>query len=927
MKNLKYILLPFAVITLFIIFYSVISLYPEVLWFESFGFDNIWWFVFRSKAIVFAFFAAVAYFWLVVNINIAKRVSSDYVERDVADDNPFSAFVNQFFIRVKDNFSLSPEINIKNKVNIIVNIGLICLSVFMGLSAKVWWQEIYEFIHGALFNLSDPVFNKDISFYIFSLPLIKSIQAWLLWLLFFSILIAGAVYFSKNILKAAFNRIPGLNRIKSHLFILLGLMLLVITVGKWLQWFDLLYSVEGIVFGAGYTDIHARLLAYRIITLLFFIESIILFIWAFRPGFKVPVYFLGGIIVVSIVLGGIYPGLVQSYIVEPNEMVKEQPYIENSIKYTRRAYNLDKIEEQPFSATNDLNYGDIKNNPAIIDNIRLWNQEPIKKTFSQLQEIRLYYEFQNIDVDRYMINNSLQQVMLSARELDSTKLTQKAQTWTNRHLVYTHGYGLCMSPVSKITKEGLPYFYVKDLPPVSSVGISISRPEIYFGEITSDYIIVNTKEQEFNYPKGDQNEYTKYAGKGGIVLDNFSKRFVYALKFSDLKFLISSLINSDSRLLYDRDIKTIVQKIAPFLFFDRDPYLTITAAGRLVWVIDGYTVSNNFPYSDKIQGQINYIRNAVKATVDAYDGKVSFYITDKKDPVIETYSRIYKGMFKKIDEMPHELKQHFRYPKEMFLVQAHMYKTYHMTNPRVFYNREDLWGIPKQKHGDTEEFMDAYYMVTKLPGETKDSFVLMLPFTPSNKNNMISWMVAKSDIDEYGKIKVYKFPKERTIYGPMQIESRIDQDTEISQKLTLWGQAGSRVIRGNIMVVPIKDSLLYMEPIYLQATQSKFPELKRVIVSYDDKVIMDDNLDDAIASVFGHEEKMKDQEEAGESLDPEEKSEDNVPSLLKSLLNEFKSFKNYAVKNDWAGFGKSLEGIDKLVEKLIQFEALKNNKK
>ena len=609
-----------------------------------------------------------------------------------------------------------------------------------------------------------------------------------------------------------------------------------------------------------------------------------------------------GLIIIQLFGNSIIPGIVQNYSVQPNEIVKEKPYIINNINFTRQAYGLNHITDEQFPVSNTLTLADIQSESLTMSNIRLWNREPLKQTFSQLQEIRLYYEFGNIDVDRYMINGRLQQVMLSPRELDISQLTSQAQTWTNQHLVYTHGYGVCMSPVNEVTREGLPKFYIKDLPPVSPHMI-ISRPEIYFGEKANNYVLVNTLQKEFDYPKGDKNVYTHYQGTGGVQITGFLRRLVYALKFSDMKILASSLITSKSRLLYDREITKIVKKITPFIALDNDPYLIVSGTGRLVWMLDGYTFSSNFPYSEPFNRKLNYLRNAVKITIDAYDGAVNYYIIDREDPIIRAYSQFYTSLFKPLSEMPADLLDHIRYPKDLFSVQSYMYQTYHMTEPQVFYNREDLWAIPSETYEQSEQVMQPYHMVSRLPGDSKESFLMMLPFTPTNKNNMIAWMSAKCDPDEYGEIKVYKFPKERTIYGPMQIESRIDQDTTISQKLTLWGQMGSRVIRGNLMVIPIKDSLVYVEPIYLQATQSKFPELKRVIFSYGDKVVMSSTLDDAIAGVFQGIE--NDQNEDLMSSQQSTKKQ-TTKQRLKQLYQSFKSNNTL----NWTQFGKLMNGLD-----------------
>ena len=526
------------------------------------------------------------------------------------------------------------------------------------------------------------------------------------------------------------------------------------------------------------------------------------------------------------------------------------PFIKHNIAYTQAAYQLNNINEIDVNYEKMLtSFNDDAFN-STLNNVRLWNPGPLKSTLKQLQEIRLYYEFKNIDIDRYMIDGAPQQVMLSVRELDINQISQQAQTWVNKHLIFTHGYGLCMVPVNQFNEEGLPELLIRDIPPVSKADITVSRPEIYFGESTNHYVIANTKQKEFDYPKDNENRYTHYNGSGGIKLNSIFKRIVYAIKLKDIKLLISQNIHSRSRLMYDRNVHQIPRKITPFITYDNDPYIVINKDGRLIWMLDGYTSSEKFPYSTPYARRINYIRNSVLATVDAYTGETHFYIKDNNDPIIKAHASMYPNLFKSIDDLSPDLRSHIRFPKGLFKITSKVFNTYHMNDPQVFYNKEDVWTFPTETYDtDTGITMEPYYMYVQNPKSGAFEYVMMMPLTPSNKNNLVSILTASCDPGNFGEMTVYKLPKQETVYGPLQIESRIDQNTEISKDLTLWGQVGSRVIRGNLMVIPYKNSILYVEPIYLQATQSKLPELKRVIVAFGDKVTMSPSIYEGIATL------------------------------------------------------------------------------
>ncbi len=918
MKTKKFRLFAGLAAAVFIILNIIKNLYPDLLWFRAFGYEQVWWFQLKYEYITFGIGFVIAFIWLRVNATIANRVTKKISSDTTFEFNTPFKFINALLEQLRKSISHEKvQPSFTDKVFSWIMLGVTAgLSILFGLAAKSWWLNVFMYKNQVPYGVSDPLFNNDMSFYLFSLPFFENIHGWLFSLLFVSLLFVGWVYFSKNILLVIFAKEKKYGSIKTHIISLLSLFFVLLAFGTWLDIANLVYSASGIVYGAGYTDVAVILPVKKLLMGLFLAQAVLLLFLIKQISMKLPYLTLALIVLVNIVGLRLLPNIIQSVIVSPNEFVKEETYIKNNIQLTREAYQLNNIAESEFPATVSLTKQDLSNNQTTIENIRLWNQEPLKSTFRQLQEIRLYYEFLNVDVDRYIIDGKMRQVMLSPRELDSSQLTEQAQTWINQHLIYTHGYGLCMTPVNRITEDGLPHLFIKDLPPKSTIDLQVTRPEIYFGENAKEYIILNTKQKEFDYPKGDNNAYTTYQGNGGIKLSSIIEQLLFSMKFSDFKIFFSSLITKDSKLLFDHDINKIPGKIAPFIVFDNDPYLVVTDEGRLVWMRDGYTISAHFPYSEPINSRVSYIRNSVKVTIDAYNGTTHFYIADETDPIIKTIEKIYPNLFKPFAAMPADLKQHIRYPRQMFNAQAKKYATYHMTDTQVFYNKEDLWEIPNETYDSDIKEMKPYYLVTKLPGDSTESFVLMIPFSPTNKDNMIGWMAVKCDPDSYGEFVVFKLPKERTIYGPMQIESRIDQDTEISQKLTLWGQVGSRVIRGNLMIIPVEESLLYVEPIYLQAVQSELPELKRVILSYGDDVVMKENLPKAINSVFNtsYSSTKKD------SVKDKVKNVIDNNQLLNSLFQAYEKLKEDAKSLNWSSFGDQLESIDQLIEGLKEKE-------
>ncbi|MDQ0287645.1 uncharacterized membrane protein (UPF0182 family) [Desulfofundulus luciae] len=777
------------------------------------------------------------------------------------------------------------------------------------------WMIVQQFLHSTPFNLKDPIFHRDVGFYVFQLPFYHFIYRLLLWTSVLSLLAVSGIYAliggtAQNGWKSIFR----FEQAKYHLSGLAAAFFLLRAWGYRLDQYMLLYSGRGVVYGPGYTDIHANLLAYKVLFVLALACTGIILLNIFLSRFRLVLYTIGFLVVGSIVLGSIYPAAVQKFIVVPNEMNREKPYIENAIKFTRLAYKLDSIERKSFPAGRELTAQDLKNNQDTINNIRLWDYRPLQQTYSQLQEMRLYYQLKNIDIDRYIIDGRYRQVMVAARELNQSQLPPQAQTWVNLHLKYTHGYGIVMSPVNEVTREGLPRFLIKDIPPATHTDLKIERPEIYFGEVTDNYVIVNTKSPEFDYPKGDENAWSTYQGNKGVKVGSLGRRLLFAISFGDYRLFLSGDITNESQVLYYRNIYERVPKLVPFLTYDRDPYIVL-ANGKLYWMWDAYTTTNMFPCAEPYNHRLNYIRNAVKVVVDAYDGSVDFYIADKDDPIIQTYSKIFPGVFRPLAEMPEALRAHTRYPEDLFMIQAQKYAIYHMEDYRIFYNKEDKWDRPTEIVEDKEELMEAYYIITRLPGEKEPEYIQILPFIPQNKKNMVAWLAGRSDGPNYGRLLVYEFPKQELVYGPMQIEARINQDTTISQQLSLWDQRGSRVFRGNLLVIPVKDSLLYVEPLYLQAEQSKMPELRRVIVVHGDQVVMEPTLEEALKRIFSEGKGETGQTTPGAQPATGDQS---VAELAREASRLYDQAMEKLRGGDWAGYGESLQQLKRVINELTE---------
>jgi uncharacterized protein len=890
------------------------------LWFASIGYANVFWTVISTQAVLFAAVFAASAALIGLSGFVAHRYATPPGSWQVEyrSEAAQSSGLPDLISALTEQ--LAPRIPWRASIGA----GALVLGLLIAAGETSNWDMVLRYLHQVPFGQRDPVFGKDIGFYLFSLPACLALKNWLWQVLFCSTILAAVVYGIRGDL--TLERVPrGLSRAAgAHACAMLGLFFVVKAWSYTLERFLLLYGDNGVVVGASYTDIHVVLPVLWVLAGFAVMAALASWFNMRRPGYRIPAASVLLVFGGSFLLAGIYPALFERLYVKPSELQLETPYIRHNIALTRTAYGLTQIAVKPFPAEQELNLASLDANRATVDNIRLWDVQPLMDTYAQLQEIRTYYKFLSVDIDRYRLDSGYRQVMLSARELDSSMLPANAQTWVNLHLLFTHGSGVVMSPVTEKSAEGLPSFYLQDIPPAASGGPAIREPRLYFGEGGDGYVIVKGNVPEFDYPKGKDNVYTRYSGRDGIAIGSTARRSLFAWQFDDPNILLTGYITSGSRILLHRNIQDRVRTIAPFLTLDHDPY-AVVSNGRLFWMQDAYTTSRWFPYAQAgSEGGANYIRNAVKVVIDAYNGTVDFYVSDPGgpspggpnpgdpnpgDPIVQTYQRIFPGLFKPLAAMPQDLQQHIRYPEDLFLIQAQLYRAYHMDAPEVFYNREDLWQFPRELVGidggsSPGTPMAPYYTIMRLPGEPHEEFVLMLPMVPSQRDNMIAWLAARCDPPDYGKLIVYTFPKDKLVYGPFQIEARIQQNTEISQQISLWNQMGSRVIRGHLLVVPIGNSLLYVSPLYLRAESGQLPELKRVIAAYGDRVVMDETLGGALAALFKENTPLA-AAPAG-----------TADARARDALAHYERAVERLKAGDWSGFGAELDALRPLLEAL-----------
>ncbi|HTV06980.1 MAG TPA: UPF0182 family protein [Acidobacteriaceae bacterium] len=888
------------------VFFSVIAgLLQKWLWMSQLHYSGIFWTLFSVRWGMFAVAFVCAFVFLWLNFRSAARTIHLLQQSNQIDQITFVELPSG---AKRIDFRINPKILGRLAA---AAAAVVALLFAVGLSSQ--WDTWLRFRYGGSFGLLDPLFKIDVGFYIFRLPFYELVQSGLVYLAILAIAVLMVVYTALGLLRLTPGRPFSVHgNITRHVSLLLGLLVALWGWGFLLDRYDLVYSTLGIIYGAGYTAAHVTLPVLWVM----FAASIglvaVLAMNFLRPRFKLV--FIGAMAYAGLYVVGIMvlPQLFQKFVVQPSELSMELPYLKSYIQFTRKAYGLDAIQETSYPALPTITPDVIARNQETIENIRLWDPRPLLQTFQQTQAIRTYYQFYNVDVGRYHLSDGYHQVMLATREL-SQQLPAQAQTWVNQYLQFTHGYGAVMSFASQTVGGGFPKYLIQNIPPQSDYGLNITQPSIYYGEAMPGYRIVDTGIKEFDYPKGNQDVYTHYAGDGGIPLDSLWKRLLFAWTQGDPNILFTSYLQPQSRLQIWRSVQQRVSQIAPFLTLDRDPY-AVVSDGKLYWIQDAYTTSDKFPYSNlytgAAEGDLNYIRNSVKVIVDMYNGTVSFYVMDSKDPILAAYRRAFPGVFKDLSQLSPDLKSHLRYPEDLFAIQTNEYKTFHMTDPQVFYNREDLWDSPNEEYDGNVLAMEPYYILMKLPGSTRLEYLLMTPFTPQNRDNMIAWVAARCDFPEYGKIIFYELPKDKLIYGPNQIEAMIDQNTTISQQLTLWDQKGSQVIRGKLVVIPIENSFLYIVPLYLRAEGTNFPQLKRVIAIAGDRVAMDPTLDGAISDLFGTQ-----QPQSTGTAAPSAPGTTQQPSpQLNQARQQFQAAQKALKQGDWETFGKAMQSLSRALE-------------
>jgi hypothetical protein len=914
----------FAILAALFLLGQGVPLYTDWLWFQEVQLTPVFLTTWKYRLAAGVAFGLPLFLFLYANLRLSGRGGAGDV-----------------LLELDDQFGLPNRLAIEPQFRRLLLPATFFVGLLGGIQAAAEWETFLRALNRVPFAVQDPLYLRDVGFYVFTLPAMEFVYHYLLVALALALAGTAFAYLLYGGIQITARGPVIAGRARTHLLILAAGLFAVYGAGLWwIRTADLLFSAGGVVFGAKYQEVHAVRPALQVLAVISWLCALCCLIQLRGRGFRLALTAFGVLVAGQVVGLGLYPSLLQRFTVTPNEIEKERPFIEYNIRATRQAYGLDKIEEEEFPAEENLTAEDLRRNDPTIKNVRLWEHGPLLTTYAQIQEIRPYYRFVDVDNDRYTINNEIRQVMLSARELDHRRLPGE-RTWINEHLIYTHGHGVVVGPVNRVTPEGLPDFFIKDIPPMGNLPAKIERPEIYFGEVANDYVIVKTKREELDYPSGEKNVYTTYQGKGGVLIGSYPRRLLFAIRFGkaiipEINILLNTDIAPESRILYYRQVDQRVRQAAPFLQLERDPYLVISKDGRLFWMLDAYTTTSRYPYSTRVEGTraargevrpgMNYIRNSVKAVVDAYDGSIGLYISEPADPIVQAYARAFSGVLKPLNEMPEDLRAHIRYPSGMFAVQARMFVTYHMTDPQVFYNKEDLWSIPRrtQETRDAREVeMEPYYTIMRFPGETKEEFILLIPYNPRTKDNMSAWLAARSDPPHYGKLIVFTFPKAKLVYGPRQIEARIEQDSFISQQLTLWRQGGSQVLRGSLLAIPVEKSLLYVSPLYLAAEKGSLPELKRVIVAFGNQIAMEETLERSLQRVFGGRPVGDADTVAGAAgRGPASSGSGAAPAaapvatLAARASDHYARAQEHLRKGNWAGFGDELKRMEETLKQL-----------
>jgi hypothetical protein len=887
--------------------------FTEYKWFQSINYQQVFTTILFQRVLVGLIGIVVTFLFVFFNLKWLQKWLARIVPDEIVEPEVIQVDFGQTRQRMQGNLSEFGRTIARSPLLSWIILGFsLLVSISNGLALSAQWLTVKAFFSQVPYGVADPIFNKDISFYMFSMPLFELLLDTVFGLVLFLFAICGFFYLSNG----GFRKSPLDKRPFTHLGILGALAFLLQAGNFFMEMFNLVYSPRGVAFGASYSDIHASIPTLYIAIGLSVLGALMMLSQMVRPSIRTAVIPVVLVAVVAVAGQNVVAGLIQNLQVKPNEFTMEEKYLNYNIEFTRLAYNLDNTIEIdfPIAANATADWDELNQYSTSIDTVPLLNYTQTQQAFSQLQGMRLYYRFNDVDVDRYLIGDTLVPVMLSARELPADALQTEADTWVNRHLKYTHGYGAVVAPSNEITTDGQPNLIVKDIPPQTGIPeLKITRPEIYYGELTNDYVIVGTRSKEFDYPMGDSNAETSYEGEAGLSISSMFSRFLFSIRLNTLNPMLTNEITPDSKILLHRQIKDRVTTIAPFLYYDNDPYLVIHE-GQLFWILDGYTVSSKFPYAQSWQQDeqlagANYIRNSVKVIINAYDGTTTFYLYDTEDPVIQTYASIFPDLFTSFEEMPANLVAHLRYPEDIFKVQAKMFLNYHMTNPKVFYNREDAWAIAKTSGAPVE----SYYDIMEFPGSDQAEFMTLYPITPSQKDNMVAFLAGVSDKNGVSSLSVYLFPKDRLVYGPAQIEARINQESNISKDLSLWNQGGSTVSKGHTITVPLKDSLLYVVPLYITSNSSSLPELKKVIVSYGNRLVMEDNLELGLVRLFGSPDGETDI--PGIPV-PGDSADSDLKQLIQNILSQYQIVTEQRQSGNWTEYGKAMDVLEEMLQEL-----------
>jgi hypothetical protein len=904
LRRLAWILI-LAVFAALFFFTSLLGLLVDWWWFREIGYQIVFTRELITRLLLFLVVGGLTFAALYFNLRFAQRGLVPYP-------------VVLGFIQS------APRVDLTRPLRRLTLPVSMVLGLLAGLAAIPAWALVLRLLYATPFGIKDPVFGRDVGFYVFTLPGLSAGLGFLSAITIISLILTLPAYALRRdiLLSPGRGRAPRLRLEPTaalHLATLLAAFFLLTALRLWLVDIPgLLYSTTGPLLGASYTDLQARLPALRVSAVVALLAAAAVMIGGVRRELgRYALLAIGGYLAVAIVGRGLFPGFMQKFVVAPTELTRETPYLRYHIAATRQAWGLDSVEVRELGGGADLTLADIRANAPTIENVRLWDREPLLQTFGQLQEIRTYYDFVSVDDDRYWIDGKYRQVLLSPRELNVKSLPTR--TFINEHLTFTHGMGLTMSPVNQVTSEGLPVLFIKDLPPASTVSLKVTRPQIYYGELPDEYVFTKTRQREFDHPSGEKNVYASYQGKGGVPIGNVLRRAVFAAHFGSSKILFSGDITNGSRVLYNRTIMERARKALSFLFFDRDPYLVLAGDGTLKWILDAYTATDDYPYAQRLQDGTNYMRNSVKLVIDAYDGSLTAYVSAPADPLIRTWAKIFPGIFVSMDQMPADLRAHIRYPDALYRIQTGLYTTYHMDQPDDFYHREDQWQIPVAPESEgAVPFMR--HIVMRLPEEKNAEYIYMVPFTPRGKDNLAAWMAARNDGAQYGRLRVYRLSRQTLAYGPRQIVNRINQDTEVSRQVSLWDRAGSRVIRGDLLVLPIEEALLYVQPLYLQAEGGRIPELKRVVVTYQNRVVMRETLDEGLVELFGGSVGPRRQPEPGIARDSTRAEPATGDSRLATLAEEARRHYQAALQAqreiDWARYGEEMRKLGEVLERI-----------